>query len=90
MADLILARGTAGATFAVDPAVPWVAAQFDRGALAPVEASSPGEQGVEQPPNRPAQAAPKAAWVAYVTEVSDLTAEDAEALTKAELVELAS
>lgn len=89
MADLILARGAAGTTFAVDPAVPWVAAQLDRGALVLVEQPPRAEPDSEQQPERPAQAAPKSTWVAYVAEVTDLTAEDAEALTKAELVELA-
>jgi len=51
------------------------------------------EIGAEQAPKeaseRPAQSAPKAEWVAYVTATTDLSEAEAANMTKTELAELA-
>jgi hypothetical protein len=91
MADLIEVTGTGGARFRVDRSLPWVAAQLDAGQLTPTgtaaaAAPEPEEQGVVQ---RPAASASKADWVAYIANTTDLSTAEAEALTKAELIEQA-
>jgi hypothetical protein len=49
-----------------------------------VDAAPVDEPAVEA--DRPGRAHPKADWVAYATQVSDLTVDEAEELTKAELI----
>lgn len=85
MAELITVEGTAGARFTVDPDVPWVAAQLANRMLAQVERPEP-----ETGPERPAQAATKEVWVAYIVATTDLSEAEAADLTKADLIALAA
>ncbi|WP_433699096.1 hypothetical protein [Nocardiopsis sp. CA-288880] len=85
MAELITVAGTAGATFAVDPDVPWVAAQLANRMLIQVARPEP-ETEVE----RPAQSAAKEVWVAYIAQTTALSEAEAADLTKADLVALAA
>jgi hypothetical protein len=49
-----------------------------------------GEPQQSTPPPRPAKTAAKSSWVAYVAATTDLSEEEARALSKDDLVDLAS
>ncbi|MFZ3494619.1 hypothetical protein ACODT5_15570 [Streptomyces sp. 5.8] len=105
MAETIYLRGEGGAIHAMDlPLHESIADRYARGQLVRVHqdgspftegltARAPAESGDEppapEPAGRPAQAAPKAEWIAYVVGQGHLSAEDAANLTKADLIDLA-
>lgn len=101
MTETLLVQGTGGATFAVDPEVPFVAAQLATGALRPVAGTSAADDAIrsvsvapkaEVPTvaERPPQSAHKSAWVDWAVNSLGLSREDAESWTKQDLIDLAT
>lgn len=99
MAESAFFRGEGGAVWEMDlPLSEDMQVQLIKGRLLRVnrdgsaytdpatDASGGSEPEVEQPP---AQNAPKAAWIGYVHRVHGLPLDEAEALTKNDLMELA-
>lgn len=63
---------------------------FTEGLIAsPPADTGDGQDAAPEAAGRPAQAAPKAEWIAYVVGQGHLSAEDAANLTKADLIDLA-
>lgn len=70
-----------------EEAAPEVEETEDIAALGTEEAAAEAESEVESEDGRPPQSATKAEWVDWVTANFEISAEDAEALTKADLIE---
>ena len=103
MAEFAVFRGVGGGLHRFQlPLAPAFAAQEVAGLLVRVdEETAPAEsepkprpkpvdvdgEDADLGPVRPSQASPKAQWVDYAQLVSDLSRDEAQALTKAELVE---
>lgn len=102
MAESWFMRGEGGSIIKMDLPFPWAIQQrFDAGLIVRVnEDGSPWSEPRPRPepvdvdgddadlgPVRPERAAPKARWVAFAELVSDLSHDEALAMTKAELVE---
>lgn len=76
-------RGEGGVVFTFDLPLPeHIEQRLAVGRLTRIDGESPA------PANRPAQAAPKADWVAWAVQAHGLAADDAEAMTKSDLQEL--
>lgn len=87
-------RGQGGAIHAMDLPLPEVMAeQVTKGYLVRVTAdgtpyAEPADDGQEPaPPPRPAQSAAKAEWVGYAVRAHGATPDDAEAMTKQDLID---
>lgn len=98
MADTIFVRGEGGSVFEMDLPLPeGIAQRMEKGLIKRVQADGsdwlvpaavPVEPEVPAPPTvRPAASASKAAWVGWAV-VQGIDPEEAEAMTKADLVEL--
>lgn len=78
-------RGEGGVVFTYDlPLDPNIQKRLDTGRLRQVDDGP----AVAAEAGRPVQAAPKADWVAWAVQTHGLAADDAEAMTKADLQEL--
>lgn len=94
-------RGEGGAVFEMDlPLSEVMQEKLLKGYLTPVDADgqpnpdagglvgvlpAPGDDGDQ--PEPPARTAPKAEWVGYAVHVGGMTPDDADAMTKADLIE---
>lgn len=93
MADTIYVRGEGGGVHAMDLPLPdSIAQRMEKGAL--VRCNKDGSEYTGEaaesepapPSERPAQSAPKAEWIGWAV-VSGADPEDAEAMTKADLID---
>lgn len=87
--DRIFVKGAGGLVITMDlPLHEAIADQLTRGHIRRVnEDGSPYVEPAAEPPARPATSAAKAEWVGYAVRVGGMTPDDAEAMTKADLIE---
>lgn len=90
MAETIHVRGEGGSVIPMDLPLPeGVAERLAKGLLRRVNPDgSPYREPAAEPEGPPPQNAPKADWVGYAVRAGGLSAEEAEAMTKADLVEM--
>lgn len=83
--DTVKLQGEGGSVFEYDlPLDPYIQQRLDLGRMRQLD---DGPALVVEA-HRPAQSAPKSDWVAWAVQVHGLAADDAEAMTKADLIEL--